>query len=157
MSKQLTVNPTTWMIGEGRQINPDTKEETPVRVLVLKDIETNDLYQFPLTPAVTRELGEALVKASADDSGIVVPQRAPTEAETAGYPELQFYPPGSVLLGILLHLLTLGQLTPELIYNLIPALAFVLPLFTCFAFLRAALAPLGRWPSRHMRHSRRRV
>src|SRR5690606_15902310 len=51
----------------------------------------------------------------------------------AGYPELQFYPPGSVLLGILLHLLTLGQLTPELIYNLIPALAFVLPLFTCFA------------------------
>jgi hypothetical protein len=66
----------------------------------------------------------------------------------AGYPELQFYPPGMVLIGLLLHLLTLGLLPPEQLYNLIPALAFVLPLFTCFVFLRAALAPLGRWPSR---------
>lgn len=66
----------------------------------------------------------------------------------AGYPELQFYPPGAALLGLLLHLLTLGLLPPEQVYNLIPALAFVLPLFTCFVFLRAALAPLGRWPSR---------
>ncbi|HXF60731.1 MAG TPA: hypothetical protein VNK95_03880, partial [Caldilineaceae bacterium] len=66
----------------------------------------------------------------------------------AGYPELQFYPPGAVLVGLALHLLTLGRLPPEQVYNLAPALAFVLPLFTCYVFLRAALAPLGVWPSR---------
>ncbi len=66
----------------------------------------------------------------------------------AGYPELQFYPPGSVMLGLLLNLITLGQLTPEQVYNLVPALAFVLPLFTCFIFLRETLAPLGRCQSR---------
>ena len=65
----------------------------------------------------------------------------------AGYPELQFYPPGTTLLGLMLHFLTLGQLTPEQIYNLIPAIAFCLPLFTCYAFLRISLAPLGRLPS----------
>jgi hypothetical protein len=65
----------------------------------------------------------------------------------AGYPELQFYPPGTTLLGLALHFLTLGQLTPEQIYNLIPAIAFCLPLFTCYAFLRISLAPLGRLPS----------
>ena len=66
----------------------------------------------------------------------------------AGYPELQFYPPGTSLLGIALHYLTLGQLSPEQLYNLLPALAFALPLFTCYAFLRVALAPLGRTASR---------
>lgn len=66
----------------------------------------------------------------------------------AGYPELQFYPPGSVLLGLFLHLLTLGRLPVEQLYNLVPALAFVLPLFTCYVFLRSVLAPLGAWPSR---------
>jgi hypothetical protein len=65
----------------------------------------------------------------------------------AGYPEIQFYPPGTTLLGILLHYLTLGRLSAEQVYNFIPALAFVLPLFTCYAFLRYALAPLGRLPS----------
>jgi hypothetical protein len=65
----------------------------------------------------------------------------------AGYPEIQFYPPGTTLLGILLHYVTLGQLSPERVYNLIPAIAFVLPLFTCYLFLRYALAPLGRLPS----------
>lgn len=65
----------------------------------------------------------------------------------AGYPEIQFYPPGTTLLGIALHYLTLGQLTPEQVYNLIPALAFCLPLFTCYAFLRITLSPLGQLPS----------
>ncbi|MCC6456528.1 MAG: hypothetical protein IT328_16350 [Caldilineaceae bacterium] len=65
----------------------------------------------------------------------------------AGYPELQFYPPGTTLLGIFLHYLTLGKRTPEQIYNLIPALAFCLPLFTCYAFLRITLSPLGQLPS----------
>ncbi len=65
----------------------------------------------------------------------------------AGYPEIQFYPPGMTLAGIALHYLTLGQLGPERTYNLIPAIAFVLPLFTCYTFLRYALAPLGRVPS----------
>ena len=65
----------------------------------------------------------------------------------AGYPEVQFYPPGMTLLGIFLHYAALGQLSPEQVYNLIPAIAFVLPLYTCYAFLRYALAPLGRLPS----------
>jgi hypothetical protein len=65
----------------------------------------------------------------------------------AGYPEMQFYPPGTTLLGIFLHYLTFGQLPPEQLYNLLPATAFALPLFTCYAFLRYALAPLGRLPS----------
>jgi hypothetical protein len=66
----------------------------------------------------------------------------------AGYPELQFYPPGAVLLGLGLHFLTLGLPSPELLYNLIPAVAFALPLFACYAYLRVALRPLGRTPSR---------
>lgn len=65
----------------------------------------------------------------------------------AGYPEIQFYPPGTTLLGILLNYATFGQLSPERVYNFIPAIAFTLPLFTCYAFLRYALAPLGFVPS----------
>ncbi len=65
----------------------------------------------------------------------------------AGYPEILFYPPGVTLLTILLHYLTLGLLTPQQVYNLIPAIAFSLPLFTCYAFLRYTLAPLGLAPS----------
>lgn len=65
----------------------------------------------------------------------------------AGYPEIQFYPPGTTLLGIFLHYLTLGQLSPETIWNFIPAIAFALPLFTFYAFLRYTLAPLGILPS----------
>lgn len=65
----------------------------------------------------------------------------------AGYPELQFYPPGTTLLGITLYYLTLGQLSPEQVYNLIPAIALCLPLFSCYAFLRITLAPLGRLSS----------
>jgi hypothetical protein len=65
-----------------------------------------------------------------------------------GYPELQFYPPGHVLTGLLLNALTLGRLGPERVYNLIPVLALVLPGFTAFAFMRVVLEPLGRWPAR---------
>ena len=66
----------------------------------------------------------------------------------AGYPELQFYPPGHALLGLALNAITLGLLSPERVYNLIPAVALVLPAFTTFAFLRASLAPAGRGASR---------
>ncbi len=66
----------------------------------------------------------------------------------AGYPELQFYPPGHALLGLALNAMTLGLLSPERVYNLIPAVALVLPMFTTFAFLRVALAPAGRGASR---------
>lgn len=66
----------------------------------------------------------------------------------AGYPELQFYPPGHALVGLALNALTLGLLSPERVYNLIPAVALVLPMFTTFAFLRVALAPAGRNASR---------
>jgi hypothetical protein len=65
----------------------------------------------------------------------------------AGYPEIQFYPPGMTLLGITLHYLTLGLLSSEQVYNIIPAIAFTLPLFSCYVFLRYALAPVGRIPS----------
>jgi len=66
----------------------------------------------------------------------------------AGYPELQFYPPGHALVGLALNVITLGLLSPERVYNLIPALALVLPMFTTFALLRVALAPAGRGASR---------
>ncbi len=66
----------------------------------------------------------------------------------AGYPELQFYPPGHALLGLALNAITLGLLSPERVYNLIPAAALVLPVFTTFAFLRVSLAPAGRGASR---------
>ena len=66
----------------------------------------------------------------------------------AGYPELQFYPPGHALVGLALNAITLGLLSPERVYNLIPAVALVLPMFTTFAFLRVALAPAGCGASR---------
>lgn len=66
----------------------------------------------------------------------------------AGYPELQFYPPGFVLVGLMLYALTLGQLSPEYVYNILLALALVLPLFSSYTFLRVVLAPLGVWHSR---------
>lgn len=66
----------------------------------------------------------------------------------AGYPELQFYPPGHALLGVVLRWLSLGSLSPERAYNLIPAIALALPVFTCYAFLRYTLAGLGRGAAR---------
>lgn len=62
----------------------------------------------------------------------------------AGYPELQFYPPGFVMLGIALHALTLGRLSPFALYNALLFLALVLPAFTVYTFLRAMLAPLEK-------------
>lgn len=66
----------------------------------------------------------------------------------AGYPELQFYPPGYILLGLGLNFLTLGLLSPERVYSLIPSIALALPVFTAYAFLRRTLAPLGGPASR---------
>ncbi len=45
----------------------------------------------------------------------------------AGYPELQFYPPGFVLLGWVLDGLTLGQLSPFALYQLLLFVAYLLP------------------------------
>lgn len=53
----------------------------------------------------------------------------------AGYPELQFYPPGFVLLGWLLHGLTLGQLPVFAHYQLLLFCAYLLPGATVYALL----------------------
>jgi hypothetical protein len=45
----------------------------------------------------------------------------------AGYPELQFYPPGFVLLGWLLDRLTLGRLSPFALYQLLLFVGYLLP------------------------------
>jgi hypothetical protein len=45
----------------------------------------------------------------------------------AGYPELQFYPPGFVMLGWLLDRLTLGQLPDFFLYQALLFLAYLLP------------------------------
>jgi hypothetical protein len=45
----------------------------------------------------------------------------------AGYPELQFYPPGFVLLGWLLDGLTLGRLSPFALYQLLLFVGYLLP------------------------------
>lgn len=66
----------------------------------------------------------------------------------AGYPELQFYPPGYILLGLAFNFFTLGLLAPERVYSLIPSVALALPAFTAYAFLRYALARLGGLASR---------
>ncbi|GEM_PF-572652 len=65
----------------------------------------------------------------------------------AGYPELQFYPPGFVLVGMGIHLMTLGRLHPFGVYNALLFVALVLPAFTVYAFLRGLLARLGQWPA----------
>ncbi len=54
----------------------------------------------------------------------------------AGYPELLFYPPGTVILGWLLNTLTLGKLPTTLIYGSIAFLAYALPAFTFYYALR---------------------
>jgi hypothetical protein len=51
----------------------------------------------------------------------------------AGYPELQFYPPGFVLLGWLLDRLTLGRLSPFALYQLVFFLAYLLPGISVYA------------------------
>jgi len=54
----------------------------------------------------------------------------------AGYPERLFYPPGTMLVGWLLHLLTFGKLSTALIYQSILFLAYALPAFTFYYALR---------------------
>jgi hypothetical protein len=53
----------------------------------------------------------------------------------AGYPELQFYPPGFVLLGWLLDLLTVGRLAPFALYQLLLFVAYLLPGVTVYFLL----------------------
>jgi len=54
----------------------------------------------------------------------------------AGYPHLQFYPPGFVFLGWLLNLLTLGEFSTALIYESIAFIAYALPGFSFYYALR---------------------
>jgi hypothetical protein len=54
----------------------------------------------------------------------------------AGYPELQFTPPGFVLLGWLLNLITLGKLSTALIYEIVTFTAYALPAFTFYYAIR---------------------
>ncbi len=54
----------------------------------------------------------------------------------AGYPELQFTPPGFVLFGWLLNLITLGKLTTMLIYEIVAFVGFVLPGLTFYYAVR---------------------
>jgi hypothetical protein len=53
----------------------------------------------------------------------------------AGYPELQFYPPGFVMLGWALDALTLGQLSPFALYELLLFVAYVLPGLSLYALV----------------------
>jgi hypothetical protein len=58
----------------------------------------------------------------------------------AGYPELQFYPPGFAYAGALLHLLSLGALTVEAAYQTLVWLAYLAPGVTAWIALRRAVA-----------------
>ena len=53
----------------------------------------------------------------------------------AGYPELQFYPPGFVLLGWGLDWLTWGRLSPFALYQLLLFVAYLLPGVTVYALV----------------------
>ncbi len=54
----------------------------------------------------------------------------------AGYPELQFYPPGFVILGILIHGIALAQLPLETVYQLLLWVIYLLPGVGTFLLLR---------------------
>jgi uncharacterized membrane protein len=54
----------------------------------------------------------------------------------AGYPERLFYPPGTIILGWVLNLLTLGKLSTALIYQSIIFITYGLPAFTFYYALR---------------------
>lgn len=54
----------------------------------------------------------------------------------AGYPELQFYPPGSVFAGLVLQLITLGRLSTVFIYEMVVFLSYCLPALTFYYALR---------------------
>jgi hypothetical protein len=57
----------------------------------------------------------------------------------AGYPELQYYPPGFFYLGYLLHWLALGLASPGTIYLILVWLVFLLPGAATYALLRRVL------------------
>lgn len=61
----------------------------------------------------------------------------------AGYPELQFYPPGFVLLGWLLDLLTVGWLAPFALYQLVLFVAYLLPGVTVYLLLSRVTSQRG--------------
>ncbi len=61
----------------------------------------------------------------------------------AGYPEMQFYPPGFVLLGWGLDLLTLRQLPDFFLYQLLVFVAYLLPALTAYALARTVAG--SRW------------
>jgi len=54
----------------------------------------------------------------------------------AGYPELQFYPPGFVMLGWLLDWLTLQQLSPSAVYQCLVFVACLLPGLSIYGLAR---------------------
>ncbi len=54
----------------------------------------------------------------------------------AGYPELQFYPPGFAFLGWLIHTLALGRLPTPLVYEIVVVIAYALPAYTFYYALR---------------------
>jgi hypothetical protein len=54
----------------------------------------------------------------------------------AGYPELQFYPPGYVLFGWLLNIVTAGTLSTVWIYEIITFVSYALPGFTFYYAIR---------------------
>lgn len=54
----------------------------------------------------------------------------------AGYPELQFTPPGYVLLAWLINIITLGRVSTALIYESVAFIAYALPGFTFYYMIR---------------------
>lgn len=54
----------------------------------------------------------------------------------AGYPELQFTPPGYVLLAFLVNVITWGKLSTALIYEVVVFIGYALPGFTFYYALR---------------------
>jgi hypothetical protein len=63
----------------------------------------------------------------------------------AGYPELQFYPPGWFYLGGALSWLTLGALPPPVIYQALVWITYLAPGVTAFLLLRRLLR--NDWPA----------
>ncbi|HKZ04933.1 MAG TPA: hypothetical protein VJU81_05625 [Methylomirabilota bacterium] len=63
----------------------------------------------------------------------------------AGYPEMQYYPPGFFYLGYLVHWLLLGLASPGFVYLLLVWLVLLLPAATTYALLARVLG--SGWPA----------
>lgn len=63
----------------------------------------------------------------------------------AGYPELQFYPPGFAYAGAALHAVTLGAVSVPAIYQALVWLAYLAPALTVWLLLRRVLG--DGWPA----------